>query len=195
VPRRQAQQDRRGARQQLGGVVRGAVGLDHDEAAGAQVGGRIGRSDRAQVGELELDAGGEGQRPDDHGQVEAHRSELDEPLVARAAGAAAEHHGGSLAHDVTGGRELLAQAVVGRVRDGRVREVRTEVAVVPGGAERERLVAEALLEQLVDVERAELERRHVAAGPGVAVAQQAAAAVARRRPELALVDPGAAQQV
>ena len=120
MTRRQAQQDRPGIGQQLGGVRRGAVRLDHDVAAGAQVGGRVGLRDRAQVGELHLDAGGKGQRSDDHGQVEAHRIEPLEPFATRAVGAAAEQHGRPLAHDVPGRRELLAQAVVGWVGDGGV---------------------------------------------------------------------------
>ena len=78
------------------------------------------------------------------------RSEL--RSVDLAAAASALHDRRHLAHDVPGRRELLAQAVVGRMRDGGVREVRAPVAVMPGGADRERLAPEALLEQLLDVE-------------------------------------------
>ena len=203
VVRRKPHEQRRSVGQQLGRVAQRPIGFDHHQGSCAHVVAGIGDGDRPQVGKLETNVRGKRQRPHDHRQVEAHGGKADggrpgEALATFAnlpGGASPEHDCRTLAHDVPGGRELLAQTVVGRVGDGRVREVRAEVAVMPGRAHRQGLVAEALLEQLVEVEGGELEPGHVAIGSRVVGPQHPAAAVTLKAPELSLVDPGAGEQV
>ncbi len=180
-----------GVRQQRLRVPRRLVGRDDDQRPRADVVRLVGRRHRLEVGELGADALAERQRPDDQRHVQTDGGELEQlPAVARP-----EDHGGPLAHDVPGGRELLAQAVVGRMRDRRVREVRAPVAVVPGGADRQRLAPEALLEQLVDVEGGQLERGDGARRARVGLQEDVAAARAVERPELVRLDARAPQQV
>ncbi len=170
---------------------RGLVSLDDHQRARADVVGRVRLGDGAEIGELHLGTGTEGQRPDDERQVEAQRTQ---PLQALPP-AVAEDHGGLPAHEVPGGAELLAQTVVGGVRDGGMAEVAAPVAVVPGRADRERLAAEALFEQLVDIEGRELQLGDGARLTGEGAQKELAAAGALKAPELRLIEGGAAEQV
>ena len=191
VPRRDAHHEVGGVGQQRCCVRRGLVGLHDHQRARADVVRRVGLGDGAEVGELHLGAGAEGQRPDDERHVEAQRAQRLQALPA----AVAEDHGGLLAHEVPGGAELLAQTVVGGVRDGGVTEVAAPVAVVPGRADGERLAAKALLEQLVDVEGRELQLGDGARLTGEGAQKELAAARPLEAPELRLVEGGAAEQV
>src|SRR5262249_5177973 len=74
-------------------------------------------------------------------------------------------------------------------------EVGTPEAVVPRRAERQRLLAEALLGRLVEVERGDLELRDVARDPRVAGEERAAALGPPELPERGLVEPGALEEV
>ena len=102
----------------------------------------------------------ERQRPDHERQVEANgaRSSSKNAPLTSAVGVPVQYRR-PLAHDVPSCAELLAQPVVGRVRDRRVAEVAAPVPVVPGGAYSQRFATETLLEQLVDVKRRQFKRR------------------------------------
>ena len=155
-----------------------------------EVAAGIGRRDRLEVGALHRLAIGEGERPHQHRQVEPHRPDGRQRLPL----AALEQHRRLLARQVPGGREFLAQPVVGGMRDRRVRKVGAPESIVPGRAQRKRLLAEALLEDLVDVERRDLELRNLARDTRVMGEEQAPPLSAPEAPEAGFVDPRAGEQ-
>ena len=191
VPRRHAHHEVGGVRQQPSCLRGGLVGLDDDQRARLDVVRRVGQGDGSQVGEFHLRAGAEGHRPYDQRHVQADLSQSVQALPA----APVEHDGGLLAHDVPGGAELLAQAVVGGMRDRRMAEVAAPVPMMPSRADGERLAAETLLEQLVDVEGGELELGDGARLTGKGTQEELSAAGALQDPEAGFVDAGLREQV
>jgi hypothetical protein len=129
----------------------------HDDArADVQIAPGIRLARGLEVGALHRLAVGVRQRSDEDWHVATNRFGL---AQRRAVQAARQHHQ-FLALDVPSRRELFAQAVVGGMRDGGLREVTAPEAVVPRRPQRQRLGAEAFLGSLVDVEARDLELWH-----------------------------------